>query len=70
MQLYKIPKRHQKPAYFHQDVIMETIWGYKHQGYLPTRIILKGRHLLQTGIVEWWQQYFDFLVVLKSGTHF
>lgn len=70
IQLYTILQRHQKPAYFGQDVVIETIWGYKYIGYLPTNIILKGRYLLQTGIVEWWQQYFDFSIVLKTTTHF
>lgn len=70
IQLYTTLKRDKPPVFFGRDVIIETLWGYKYEGYFPTNVFHKGRYLSQTGIVEWWQQYFDFSIVQKTSTNF
>lgn len=67
-ELFTILKDKMKPVYFRKDILTEKIWGYRFVGYFPTNVLLNARYLFQTGIVEWWQKYFDFVVVLKTRT--
>ncbi len=55
-----------KPAYFGKDVITGNLGGYKFSGYFPTHVFLSSKHYFQSGITEWWVNYFRWVLMVKT----
>lgn len=64
--LYSNLKVKKKPAYFGKNLIQETLMGYKFRGYFPPNIFKRCKSYFQAGIVEWWQKYFRWSLMIKS----
>ncbi len=67
--LHAVLKKMDKPSFFGKDKILERFWGYTYAGYFPSHIILRARHLFGTGVIEWWQKYAEYSVVLKTNVN-
>lgn len=67
--LHTILRRMSKPSYIVKEKILEYFWGYKYSGYFPANLVLNGRYIFEAGIIAWWDQYFDFAVILKTNVH-
>ncbi len=63
---YNNLKVRNKPAYFGENVIQETLMGYKFCGYFPPNIFQRSKSYFQAGIVEWWQKHFRWSLMIKS----
>ncbi len=46
---------------------LETLFGYKYFGYFPQNILLRIRFSFNSGIVDWWQKYIKWFLVLKTN---
>lgn len=66
IQLNTILKSLKRPVYFGKDVVNENLLGYSYYGYFPTNIMRRVKYSFQSGITEWWQNFFKFVIKLKS----
>ncbi len=66
IQLYTILMSLQSPVYFGKDIVNENLEGYKYYGYFPTSLMLRVKYSFQNGVVEWWENYFKWIVKLKT----
>lgn len=67
LQLFAILKAVKQPVFFGKDIIHEKLSGYRYYGYFPENIILRIKHSFNSGIVEWWQKYLKWFVVIKTA---
>ncbi len=66
LQLFSILKGAKQPVFFGKDIIAENLMGYTYYGYFPQKVLLRIKFSFNSGIVEWWQNYIKWLVVLKT----
>ncbi len=66
LQLFTILKAAKQPVFFGRDIIIGNLMGYNFKGYFPEQILLRIRSTFNSGIVEWWQKYVKWFVVLKT----
>ncbi len=38
-------------------------------GYFPPNVILRPRYLFAAGVIEWWQKYAEYSLILKTSIH-
>lgn len=57
------------PSFFGKNKIIERFWGYKFDGYFPSKLVFRARFLFESGLFEWWQKHFDYSFTLKLNVH-
>lgn len=57
-------------AFYGKDVILEKFFGYVYKGYFPKEIWVKRMLSFQSGIMNWWQKYLKWYLVLKFKLNF
>ncbi len=55
-----------KPVYFGKDVVNENLIGYTYDGYFPMKLMLRFKYWFQSGVAEWWENYFKWVYKIKS----
>ncbi len=55
-----------KPSYSGKDILMENTHGFQTYGYFPPNLKLRLHHGNQLEIVEWWQKYIKWYLVLRN----
>ncbi len=68
IELFTILKATNKPAFFGKDVLNEILYGYKYFGFFPSSIMTRVKNSFQSGIIEWWQKYFKWVIRIKTQT--
>lgn len=66
IQLYNTLKMTNKPVYLGMDIVNENLNGYKYFGYFSTKVIMRSKHFFQSGILEWWQKFFNWYLIIKT----
>ncbi len=49
-------------------MLNENLNGYKYYGLFPSPIIKRVQNSLQSGIIDWWQKYFKWVIKFKTQT--
>lgn len=51
------------PVFFGKDIIHENMLGYKFFGQIPCNVYVRTMQFYESGICDFWNKYFDFLLV-------
>ncbi len=66
IQLCIIGKAANKHVYLGRDSLNENLLGYRYHGYFPKTILQRAKLFHKSGIIDWWQNYFKWLLVMKT----